>query len=306
MFYCMGKEIIKTRLEAVFHHTIGSEFGYFCRILDMSGSILLGSSAIDILLFGSSSAHSLDLHIAAPLHVGEPLVAFLVAIGFSTLDVRAVGMPPNVLNLYHHHFLRRQNCVITVICSDSTSVLPIVLTHKTSFDCVFLTTSGLFITYPELVDQHMAYGPPTDPSAHLNHAFINRGYQLCIINTGWNQPCKQSCPTIWRCNKDGRMIVWGDGVMPSSIIDGHKFMWRLGPRCWNANCPSYNFLNLDLFMGPCSRNDVCHVAKEVAERNSTRPNILGMLFAHRTNQPFTVPVYIDKGKTILSVDDLSF
>ncbi|KAG1871666.1 hypothetical protein F4604DRAFT_1926043 [Suillus subluteus] len=175
LFYRMGQEVIKSRLEAVFCHTIGSDFNYFHLILDMSGSILLSSSVIDILLFGSSSACNLDLRIAAPLHVGEPLVAFLVTIGFSMLDVRAIGTPHNVLNLYHHHFLQHWNCVITVICSDLTSVMPIILAHRTSFDSIFITTSGLFIAYPEFIDQHMAYGPPIDPSINLNHGFINRG-----------------------------------------------------------------------------------------------------------------------------------
>ncbi|KAG1898537.1 uncharacterized protein F5891DRAFT_1190604 [Suillus fuscotomentosus] len=202
----------------------------FHAILESSGSVLLSSPALDPLLLGTMKAVSPDLRIAAPNEGVASLIEGIQKIGFKPmLDTSQVSSdslsssyrygsslinsamtPQPMLSAFAYQTFERFGILITIIHGQSSSVIPIVLSQRSSVDCLFVTSGGLFIGYPAYLKKHVAYTPAIHAQSPALQNVTNRGYDVQCKNDKWSQPCDTECPTLWRRMQDGQFIQWGD------------------------------------------------------------------------------------------------
>ncbi|KAG1846004.1 hypothetical protein C8R48DRAFT_779742 [Suillus tomentosus] len=318
---------MRCRYDNVIRCAVGSDYSMqFRAILESSGSVLLSSPALDPLLLGTMEAVSPDLRIAVPNEGVASLIEGIQKIGFkpmlatsqvssdplsssfrygsSLINTSMTSQP--MLSAFAYETFERFGILITIIHGQSSSVIPIVLSQRSSVDCLFVTSGGLFIGYPAYLKKHVAYTPAIHSQSPALQSLTKRGYDVQCRNDQWSQPCDSECPTLWRRIPDGQFIQWGDGISPFAMLNGQSFLWRLSWKCYNSNCIQ-NSLSFGNPPGvPTSHEDVMLVVEQARQNNPKTHGIRGMLFAQATDRPIIVPIFLDKGRTRLrSIDDLN-
>jgi hypothetical protein len=82
LFSTLGREVINGRLHHILDHTVGDEWKCLRTLLDSTCSILLGSSALNIILYGTSPLRNHELRIAMPNCAQLKVALFFKSLGF--------------------------------------------------------------------------------------------------------------------------------------------------------------------------------------------------------------------------------
>ncbi|KAG1792673.1 uncharacterized protein HD556DRAFT_1444346 [Suillus plorans] len=303
-FSTLGREVINGRLNYILTHVVGSESRRLRDTLDATRSVILGSSALDILLYGTSPILQHELRIATPNYAKEVLAQFFRKLGFIVDQSPTFYSPPSVACMYDHDYIQRRGKKVVLINSPTDSVMPVVLAHRSSTDCMFLASGGLFFGYPELMDSQTTLLPLVHPRSFLVRQFTQREYKVQTRNC-WTLPCENKCPTLWRRMDNGLLVTWHNGLVPSNITDGQDLQWTLTSHCANTLCWNNIFKRPDSSSVVCDKESIdLRIAISISQ-NAGLPCITGLLFGVDMIEPYAVPLYIDKGrKGIFSINDL--
>ncbi|KAG1877552.1 hypothetical protein F4604DRAFT_1924199 [Suillus subluteus] len=165
LFLRVSKEVLKWRYNNVLRKAAGTDYEHFRTILDDTGSIILGSSATDYILFTTTTDLPIEMRIVTPVDAAEPVKTFFIALGFTVLPCEHMtgSTPHTLLSFFKHSILKCGDYNIILIHSANLLVMPVVLTLCSSIDCMFLTSGGVFLAYPKFVDQRLAYVPGLNP-----------------------------------------------------------------------------------------------------------------------------------------------
>lgn len=250
LFSTLGRQIINRRLNYILDHIVGSESRRLRATLDSTHSVLLGSALVDILLYGTSPILQHELRIATPDYAKEVIAEFFKDLGFIADKTPTFYTPPSVVCMYNHAYIQKDGKKVVLINSPTDSVMPVVLAHRSSTDCMFLASGGLFLGYPELMDSTTTLLPLAHPRTSIVHQFIRREYKVQIRNR-WTLPCDNKCPTLWRRMDNSLVVTWHNGLIPSTITDGQDLQWRLTSHCANTLC--WN----NIFKRPDSGSVIC-------------------------------------------------
>ncbi|KAG1839106.1 hypothetical protein DFJ58DRAFT_845793 [Suillus subalutaceus] len=184
--------------------------------------------------------------------------------------------------------------------------MPVVLAHHPSMDCIFACSGGLFLGYPELMDNYVTLFPLADTHSHTTQYFREHEYKVQISNSSWTSPCGRKCPTLWRHMEDSLLVTWQKGTVPVDIIKGQELLWRLNSLCSNVSCTNFIFRDPDPNAGACAKHTVDLRITDSQSRNGSLPCIMGLLFGAAMTRPCAVPLYLDKGRvTITKISDLN-
>ncbi|KAG1860009.1 hypothetical protein C8R48DRAFT_774703 [Suillus tomentosus] len=324
LFSMLGHEVINSRLNYILEHAVGSKSDALRALLDCTKSVLLGSSALDVILYGTSSITRHELRIAIPHYARERFTAFFEDIGFSTDQSPSFYTPPSVVAVYDYDSIQKHGKKVTLINSPTNSVMPVVLAHRSSTDCIFVASGGLFIGYPKLFNSQITLLPLSHPRTSTIREFCNREYEVQTRNY-WSLPCGRKCPKVWHRMDDALAVTWHNGVVPLQVTDGQNMHWRLSSHCANSSCWSNIFKDPDPYSGPCSDDSVERRITKSESRNVsdfkeqllTRlrlmdksqaglPCVKGLLFGAAMMHPYAVPLYLDKGRvSIATINDLN-
>ncbi|KAG1894297.1 uncharacterized protein F5891DRAFT_1195433 [Suillus fuscotomentosus] len=173
-FSTLGREIINGRLNYILDHIVGSKSRHLHATLDSTHSILLVSAMVDILLYGTSSILQHELRIATPNYAKEVIAEFFRDLSFIVDKTPTFYMPPSVICVYDHAYIQKDGKKVVLINSPTDSVMPVVLAHHSSMDCMFLATGGLFLGYPELMDSTTTLLPLAHPRGSLTSYMEHR------------------------------------------------------------------------------------------------------------------------------------
>jgi hypothetical protein len=133
--------------------------------------VLLGSSVLDIILYGTSPILEHEVHIATPCYAKQAISSFFCHLGFATDQYPSSYTPPSVLAMYDYETVQKDGKKVVIINSNTYLVLPVVLAHHSSTDCIFFTSGGMFISYPELMDSKTTFLPLSHLRLSAIHAF---------------------------------------------------------------------------------------------------------------------------------------
>jgi hypothetical protein len=161
-------------------------------------------------------------------------------------------MPPSVLAMYDYETVQKDGKKVVIINSNTDSVLPVVLAHRSSTDCIFVTSGGMFVSYPELMDNETTFLPLSHPRSSVIHAFTKQEYKVELRNK-WSTPCENKCPTLWCHLDNGLTIIWSNGLVPTEITQGEDLQWRLTSHCANLACWNNIFKDCDPNSGACAK-----------------------------------------------------
>ncbi|KAG2151976.1 hypothetical protein BD769DRAFT_1658423 [Suillus cothurnatus] len=305
-FQKLGREVINSRLTYILKHAVGTHDDQLRTALDTTRSVLLSSSALDVMLYGTSSVLQHELRLATPHNAKHILAAFFKNIGFTEDEHPTMYTPPSAIAMCNYRCLQKNGSRVVLINSPTNSVMPVVLSHQSSVDCLFVCSGGLFMGYPELMKRHTAFLPMVTALSTIKQHLAEREYHVEVSNDTWTSACRTKCPTRWRRMNDGLLITWRNGVSPSDITKEQNLQWRLSSDCANLSCTNFIFKHPD----PDSGADAdCTVNLRIAElrsHNTGLPYITGLLFGAAMMQPRSVPVYLDMGRTMISsIDDLN-
>ncbi|KAG1734240.1 uncharacterized protein EDB91DRAFT_1084143 [Suillus paluster] len=305
LFSMLGHEVINSRLNYVLEHAVSSRSDQLRAMLDCTKSVLLGSSALDIILYGTSSIIRHELRIATPHYAKGHFAAFFDGLGFTTDQFPTLYTPPSVVAVYDYDYIQNDSRKVTLINSPTDSVMPVILAHRSSTNCIFVASGGLFLGYPKLMNSHVTLLPLSHPRSSTVREFCNREYEVQTHNC-WTLPCRKRCPTLWHCMDDGLAVTWHNGVIPLHVTDGQNLQWRLSSHCTNYLCRSNIFRDPDPYSGACSDDSVDHRVAKLKSRNAVLPYVTGLLFGAAMMHPYVVPLYLDNGRThIASINDLN-
>jgi hypothetical protein len=235
--------VIKSRFNYVLEHTVGTKSDHLQIILDTTNSVLLGSSALDIILHGTSPIFPHELCIATPCYAHSIVSSFFNDLGFTTDQTPNLYTPPSAVAVYDQEYIERGGKKVVLINSPTNSVMPVVLAHRSSTDCIFACSGGLFLGYPKLLDGRDTLFPLADTHSRTTQYFNERGYEVQNSNNAWTSPCGKKCPTHWRRMEDALLVTWHNGVVPSDIVKKQNLLWRLASRCSNLLCTHFIFRN---------------------------------------------------------------
>jgi len=288
---------MRSRFNDILCRAVGSDQMHFRAILDSTGSVLLSSPALDSLLYGITEPMSPDLRIAASKEGAITLIENIQIMGFkptfepwansfdplfstypqSSSLMTASMAPQPMLSAFIYESFERSGVVITIIHGTSSSVMPIVLSQRSTTDCIFVTSGGLFVGYPAYLKEHVAYMPTIQPQSLAFYNLANRGYNVQMRNDRWAQSCGSECPRIWRRIPDSQLIQWGDGLSPFSVLNGRSFLWRLSRKCYNPKCALHSSAHGNPRSVPTSSEDVMLAIEEAQKNNVLRMTFLWVL-----------------------------
>ncbi|KAG2125577.1 hypothetical protein BD769DRAFT_1668835 [Suillus cothurnatus] len=158
-FQKLGREVINSRLTYILKHAVGTHDDKLRTALDTTRSVLLSSSALNVMLYGTSSVLQHELRIATPHNAKHILAAFFKNIGFTEDEHPTMYTPPSAIAMCDYCCLQKNGSRVVLINSPTNSVMPVVLSHQSSVDCLFVCSGGLFMGYPELMKRHTAFLP---------------------------------------------------------------------------------------------------------------------------------------------------
>lgn len=320
----LGHEVINSRLNYVLEHAVGLKSDQFCALLDCTKSVLLGSSALNIILYGTSSIIQHELCITTLHYARGCFTAFFNNLGFTTDRFPTFYTPPSVVAVYDYDSIQKDRMKVTLINSPMNSVMPVVLAHRSSTDCIFVLSSSLFLGYPKLINSHITLLPLSHSRSLTIREFCNCEYKVQTHNY-WTLPCGNKCPKLWHCMDDALAVTWHNRVVPLQVMDGQNMQWRLSSHCANSSCWSNIFKDLNPYSGPCSDDSVEHcIAKSescnvsdfkgqlltrlrlIDNSQAGLPCVRGLLFGAAMMHPYAVPLYLDKGRaSIATINDLN-
>ncbi|KAG1845999.1 hypothetical protein C8R48DRAFT_779739 [Suillus tomentosus] len=266
-FCTLGRDVIAIRFNNALRWVVGPDFDGLRVLLDLTASVLLATAPIDRFVFARGYvdvATDPELRIATPADKMHIISSFLDMIGFIAHDQYRTPTTPDILvDNFPASFWRRRNKTVSIVESHTDSVLPVVLAHRTTADCMFVTTGGMFLGFPSAFEDLTCFSPEERYNAiHVNQ-FVTRGFHLEYTNLLWTSPCGQACPMLWHRRDDARMVVWGGGTLPTDIFPPSSFMWRLAATCHNPVCSSRFLMHAgqDLQMSPCCPSLVSVIVK---------------------------------------------
>lgn len=248
--------MINSRLHYILRHITGDDWNRLLSLLDSTRSVLLGGSALDIVLYGTSPIHNHELRIAIPNDAKHAVAMFFKSLGFVSDDSPSFYTPPSLMVTFDYAHIHKGDKKVTLIVSPTNSVLPIVLAHRSSTDCMFISSGGLFFGYPELISDQYTFMPMSHPRSSMTRFFTQREYEVKTNNNSWTTPCEIKCPTLWRRMDDGLFVVWNNGVTPHDIMEKEEFQWRLTSHCANLSCWNNIFRNYEPFLGAYTTSSV--------------------------------------------------
>jgi hypothetical protein len=253
-FATLGREVIHTRFNDTLRQVLGADYDGFRILLEKTRSVILASATTDQFIFAHANSCHPELRIATPKDTLHVINLFLANIGFIGDDAYRTSTTPDILvDNYDTEFWMREGKTITIVESDTDSPLPIVLAHRTTMDCMFITTGGMFVGFPVPFEDMIVFAPQARMNSMQLEQFITRGFSPQLINDSWRVPCGTACPMLWRRKEDARMVAWGRGTLPTDIFQTHTTMWRLADECRNPVCSSHFLMHegKDLAFGPC-------------------------------------------------------
>ncbi|KAG1768264.1 hypothetical protein EV702DRAFT_1203351 [Suillus placidus] len=214
-------------------------------------------------------------------------------------------MAPSVVAVHDHAYIEKDGNKVVLINSPTNSVMPVVLAHRSSMNCIFVASGGLFLGYLELMDNDVTFLPLTHPHSSITRSFGDREYRVETRNC-WVSPCMKRCPTLWRRMDDGLAITWHNGLVPSEITRGQNLHWRLTSHCANFAISNNIFSDPDPYSGAYVTHSVDRRINDINSRNAGLPCVTGLLFGAAMMRPYPVPLYLDKGRTsITDINDLN-
>ncbi|KAG1887032.1 hypothetical protein F4604DRAFT_1675085 [Suillus subluteus] len=91
-------------------------------------------------------------------------------------------MPPSAVAVYNCSYIQKNGSKVALINSPTDSVMPVVLTHRSSTNFAPLSTTMKGLT--------------------------EREYQVETCNSTWTSACKEKCPTLWHHMDNGLLVTW--------------------------------------------------------------------------------------------------
>lgn len=267
LFSTLGREVINSRLNYILTHTVGDANKQLRAILDSTNSVLLGSLALDILLYGTSPIRQHELRIATPNYAKHIIATFFDELGFTRDTSLTFYTPSSTVAVYDHNYIQKAERKVALINSPTDSIMPIALAHRSSTDCMFISTGGLFCGYPELLNDQVTFLPVTHPRSSSARYFSEREYRVVTRNDPWTLPCVKKCPTLWRRMDEGLFVTWHGGLTPSEVTKQQDLQWRLTSHCANFACWNNIFKDPDPYSGACSVRSIDLRISELISRN---------------------------------------
>lgn len=103
----LGRRVIKSRLNHILEHIVGIHCKHLRAVLDSTSLVLIGSSALDIMLYSTSPVLQYELRIATPRNAKHVLAAFFDSLGFTVNTVSMVYIPTGATDMFHLDYLEK-------------------------------------------------------------------------------------------------------------------------------------------------------------------------------------------------------